>query len=260
VHGAGAVVHAAGAVVAAGGHVAGAALADGHDALVAAGAASAVSRRRDSRCRPRSHAASQCGGHNSATATLTHPRPTAPEARTTASMIVAGLDSSIKNGGPSSALPAHKLGYEAGEVSYFSYAREGGDYTAADTEGSLVTAARRLGAQLRELQRREPEEKSTSSRTRRAGSSSRSSSRTCTTRAIRRIHRSGVRSRWPRRSAGDGRDRLRRTASLERRPLRPEFRACSRAAEPERRFGRRAEQALRIHASTRGTRFRRWSS
>ena len=71
-------------------------------------------------------------------------------------MIIAGLDSSITNGGPSSALPAGRLGYEAKEVSYFSYARDGGDYTEVDTEGSLRTAARRLGAQLRELQRREP--------------------------------------------------------------------------------------------------------
>jgi pimeloyl-ACP methyl ester carboxylesterase len=71
-------------------------------------------------------------------------------------MIVAGLDSSITNGGPSTALPAGRLGYEAKDVSYFSYARDGGDYAAADTEGSLRTAARRLGAQLRELERREP--------------------------------------------------------------------------------------------------------
>jgi hypothetical protein len=71
-------------------------------------------------------------------------------------MIVAGLDSSITNGGPSSALPAGRLGYESNEVSYFSYARDGGDYTAADTEGSLRTAARRLGAQLREMELREP--------------------------------------------------------------------------------------------------------
>jgi hypothetical protein len=71
-------------------------------------------------------------------------------------MIIAGLDSTITNGGPSSALPADRLGYESKEVAYFSYAPDGGDYTAADTEGSLRTAARRLGAQLREMERREP--------------------------------------------------------------------------------------------------------
>jgi hypothetical protein len=71
-------------------------------------------------------------------------------------MIVAGLDSSITRGGPSSALPADRLGYETRDVSYFSYARDGGDYTASDTEGSLLIAARRLGAQLRELERRAP--------------------------------------------------------------------------------------------------------
>jgi hypothetical protein len=71
-------------------------------------------------------------------------------------MIIAGLDSSVTNGGPSFALPAGRLGYESKDVSYFSYARDGGDYTAVDTEGSLRTAARRLGAQLRELERQEP--------------------------------------------------------------------------------------------------------
>ena len=71
-------------------------------------------------------------------------------------MIIAGLDSAITNGGPSTALPATRLGYESKDVSYFSYARDGGDYTEADTEGSLRTAALRLGAQLRELERREP--------------------------------------------------------------------------------------------------------
>jgi len=71
-------------------------------------------------------------------------------------MIIAGLDSSITHGGTSTALPARRLGYESKDVSYFSYARNGGDYTASDTEGSLLAAAWHLGAQLRELQRREP--------------------------------------------------------------------------------------------------------
>jgi hypothetical protein len=155
-HGAGAVVHAAGTALVAGGRAAGAILADGRDSLVAAGSGirrfaassfplhAAVARGVVTWWAQRSH----CDSH-------------APDADGTGGsdhrvMIVAGLDSSITNGGPSSALPADRLGYEAKEVSYFSYARDGGDYTAADTEGSLVTAARRLGAQLRELQRREP--------------------------------------------------------------------------------------------------------
>jgi triacylglycerol esterase/lipase EstA (alpha/beta hydrolase family) len=71
-------------------------------------------------------------------------------------MIVAGLDSSLTDGGASSALPADALGYGAAEVSYFSYARDGGDYAPADTEDSIRIAARRLGAQLRALERREP--------------------------------------------------------------------------------------------------------
>jgi hypothetical protein len=155
-HGAGTAVHAAGTVLATGGRAASAVLADGRDALVAAGggirrfAASrfplqaAVARgvatwwSQRGHCDAHAPAADGSGGSNHRV------------------MIVAGLDSSITNGGPSSALPADKLGYQASEVTYYSYARDGGDYPAADTEGSLVTAARRLGAQLRELQRREP--------------------------------------------------------------------------------------------------------
>jgi hypothetical protein len=156
VHRAGAVVHAAGTVLAAGGRVAGTALADGRDALVAAG--SGIRRFAASRF-PMQAAVAR--GLATWWAQRGHCDAHAPAADGTGGsnhrvMIVAGIDSSITNGGPSSALPAHKLGYAASEVSYFSYAPDGGDYAAADTEGSLVTAARRLGAQLRALQRREP--------------------------------------------------------------------------------------------------------
>ena len=71
-------------------------------------------------------------------------------------MLVAGIDSSLAAGHPALNVPVAKLGYEADEVTYFSYARNGGDYTAADTEGPIMVAARRLGSQLRALQRQEP--------------------------------------------------------------------------------------------------------
>jgi|tagenome__1003787_1003787.scaffolds.fasta_scaffold20974937_3 hypothetical protein len=71
-------------------------------------------------------------------------------------MLVAGIDSSLTGSKNSLGLPTDKLGYTADEVTNFSYAKDGGDYVAADTEGPLVTAARRLADQLRALQRREP--------------------------------------------------------------------------------------------------------
>ena len=156
VHGAGVLVRAAGTALGASGRVAGAALVDGRDALVAAG--SSVRRFVESRF-PLQAAVAR--GLSTWLSEREHCDSQAPSADGTGGsdhrvMIVAGLDSSITDGGPSSPLPADKLGYEAGEVTYFSYARDGGDYTPADTEGSLRTAARRLGAQLRALERREP--------------------------------------------------------------------------------------------------------
>jgi hypothetical protein len=156
VHGAGVAVRAAGRALAATGHAVGVAAADGRDALVAVGGRV----RRFGESRFPLHAAvargvatwlserGRCNSH-------------APAADGTGGsdhrvMIVAGLDSSITDGGRSSPLPAGKLGYESGEVTYFSYARNGGDYAPADTEGSIRTAARLLGTQLRALERREP--------------------------------------------------------------------------------------------------------
>jgi hypothetical protein len=71
-------------------------------------------------------------------------------------MLVAGIESSLTGTQSSLDLPTAKLGYEPSEVTNFSYAEDGGDYVAADTEGPLLDAARRLGEQLRTLQRREP--------------------------------------------------------------------------------------------------------
>ena len=148
-HGAGAVVHATGTGLAATAHAAGSALtaAGGGvgrfvasrfpmQAAVARGVAAWWAQR--GHCDSHAPAADGTGGSDHRV------------------MIVAGLDSSITRGGPSSALPTDRLGYEARDVSFFSYARDGGDYTASDTEGSLRIAARRLGAQLRELERRAP--------------------------------------------------------------------------------------------------------
>ena len=70
-------------------------------------------------------------------------------------MFVAGIESSSSADQPPLALPPAQLGYLPGEVTYFSYSG-GRDYTAADTEGPIIVAARRLASQLRELQRRAP--------------------------------------------------------------------------------------------------------
>jgi len=71
-------------------------------------------------------------------------------------MVVAGIDSSLSGTHPSVSLSASALGYQSDEVTYYSYARSGGDYAPADTEGPIMLAARGLASQLRALQRREP--------------------------------------------------------------------------------------------------------
>jgi hypothetical protein len=75
-------------------------------------------------------------------------------------MIVAGIDSQGPAGsaGPTVDLDVRALGYlpEEGEVRYFSYAADGGAYTARDTHGPLEVAAARLGDQLRAMQRENP--------------------------------------------------------------------------------------------------------
>jgi hypothetical protein len=75
-------------------------------------------------------------------------------------MVVAGIDSAGRawDRGPTVALDVQALGYhvDEGEVRYYSYASEGGAYTAADTHGPIEVAARRLAAQLRAMQREQP--------------------------------------------------------------------------------------------------------
>jgi hypothetical protein len=74
--------------------------------------------------------------------------------------VVAGIDSAGRawDRGPTVALDVQALGYhvDEGEVRYYSYASEGGAYTAADTHGPIEGAARRLAAQLRAMQREQP--------------------------------------------------------------------------------------------------------
>jgi triacylglycerol esterase/lipase EstA (alpha/beta hydrolase family) len=71
-------------------------------------------------------------------------------------MVVAGIDSTLTDSNHPLALPTRLLGYHDDEVTYFSYAKDGGDYDQVDTEGPLLIAARRLGDQLRAMQRTEP--------------------------------------------------------------------------------------------------------
>ncbi len=71
-------------------------------------------------------------------------------------MVVAGIESSLNGAKSSLGLDTSELGYLSDEVTNFSYAKNGGDYAAADTLGPLLLAAQRLAVQLREMQRVEP--------------------------------------------------------------------------------------------------------
>jgi triacylglycerol esterase/lipase EstA (alpha/beta hydrolase family) len=71
-------------------------------------------------------------------------------------MAVAGINSATGSEGATNALDVAALDYHPDEVSYFSYAADGGPYTAADTWSDLLTAGRRLGAQLRAIDAAQP--------------------------------------------------------------------------------------------------------
>jgi hypothetical protein len=71
-------------------------------------------------------------------------------------MVIAGIESSLSAGEPPVPLPVAALGYRPDEVTYFSYAADGGDYDPRDTEGPILDAAHRLADQLQAMQRREP--------------------------------------------------------------------------------------------------------
>ena len=75
-------------------------------------------------------------------------------------MVVAGIDSHGLAGsqGATLGLDVRALGYhpDEGEVRYFSYAADGGAYTARDTHGPLEVAAARLEVQLQTMEREQP--------------------------------------------------------------------------------------------------------
>jgi hypothetical protein len=75
-------------------------------------------------------------------------------------MVVAGINSSgaAWDRGPTVALDVDALGYHAdeGEVRYFSYAHDGGQYTTDDTHRPIVESAALLATQLRRMQREQP--------------------------------------------------------------------------------------------------------
>lgn len=72
-------------------------------------------------------------------------------------LAVAGVDSHTDPGtGASLGLDPAVLGYRPGEVRWFSYAPDGGPYRADDTTTGVDRAARRLGGQLRAMQREQP--------------------------------------------------------------------------------------------------------
>ncbi|MGH9014957.1 MAG: peptidoglycan DD-metalloendopeptidase family protein [Acidimicrobiia bacterium] len=71
-------------------------------------------------------------------------------------MAVAGIDSGTGTGGATTTLDAAALGYDPAEVTYYSYAPDGGPYRKEDTWGDLLAAGRRLGEQLRAIDAEQP--------------------------------------------------------------------------------------------------------
>ncbi|HEX6310446.1 MAG TPA: peptidoglycan DD-metalloendopeptidase family protein, partial [Acidimicrobiia bacterium] len=71
-------------------------------------------------------------------------------------MAVAGINSSTGRDGTTFDLDVDALGYHEGEVVYYSYAADGGEYGHRDTWGDLLAAGRRLGAQLRAMHAAHP--------------------------------------------------------------------------------------------------------
>jgi Peptidase family M23 len=71
-------------------------------------------------------------------------------------MFVAGIDSFTRPDGTTNGFPADDLGYQPDDINWFSYAADGGDYERADTYAPIDESARRLGEQLRALQRAWP--------------------------------------------------------------------------------------------------------
>jgi len=73
-----------------------------------------------------------------------------------AAIVVAGINSSTGADGETTPLPVDLLGYAGDEVSYFSYAPDGGPYVGEDSYASIETSAALLAGQLREMQAEHP--------------------------------------------------------------------------------------------------------
>jgi triacylglycerol esterase/lipase EstA (alpha/beta hydrolase family) len=71
-------------------------------------------------------------------------------------MAVGGIDSHTFSDGTTFALDTHALGYPAADVTWFSYASAGGDYSKDDTHGDLREKAKLLGRQLAAMARAHP--------------------------------------------------------------------------------------------------------
>ncbi len=120
-------------------------------------------------------------------------------------MVVAGINSSgpAWDRGPTVGLDVAALGYhvDEGEVRYFSYASDGGPYTAKDTHGPIeVSAAAARRRSSGRCSGKSRGARSISSPTPRAGSSSTTSCPSCTTPATRASRRSATSSRCRRRT------------------------------------------------------------
>ena len=140
-------------------------------------------------------------------------------------MVVAGINSSGPAGdrGPTVALDVDALGYHRGEgeVRYYSYAADGGPYTADDTHGPIDgRGAPARASNSAPCSASSPDARSTSSRTRRAASSS-----TCSSPHVLRRRRPHA----SRRSAPWSRSR-RRTRVRRSPPPAQQIRALDRSA------------------------------
>ena len=71
-------------------------------------------------------------------------------------LFVAGIDSSTTRDGSTNGFPADELGSQPDDINWFSYAADGGDYDNVDTYAPIDQSARRLGDQLRAMQRAWP--------------------------------------------------------------------------------------------------------
>ena len=118
------------------------------------------------------------GSRSDSIATRTRRRPTARAVPVTASCSSPASRAARPARSRRSRCRPAQLGYQPGEVTYFSYSPDGGDYTPADTEGPLMRrGARGSPPSCARCNGANPGARSISSRTRRAAWWSRRSSR-----------------------------------------------------------------------------------